>query len=318
MQDAIFKSGNAGDDHAELCAIDTALWDLKAKLNDEPLWRTLGAREGRCRAYASGIDLSLDDDELARFYAGLADRGISAGKLKVGLDMDDDLRRLAIMRDQLARAARRPELMIDSNEYWSPKEAIRSITEMERHFDLVWAEEPARRWDYRGLRQVSRAIRAAVATGENLTDASQFVPLIANEAMDVVQVGYGTSGITGALQVAQMAAGFELPVAMMNCPGNFMAHLAAALPNHMRMEVVEGGREPCFTVDTWIEDGWIHIGETPGLGITIDEDRLAAIEIEPSKPVPPDAMPWGRREGAGLVRVPLPGGDRTNLPSRAS
>jgi L-alanine-DL-glutamate epimerase-like enolase superfamily enzyme len=306
MQDAIFKSGNAGEDHAALCAIDVALWDLKAKLNDEPLWRTLGAREGRCRAYASGIDLCLDDDELARFYAGLAERGVSAGKLKVGLDMDDDLRRLGIMRDQLARAARRPELMIDSNEYWSPKEAIRSISEIERHFDLVWAEEPARRWDFRGLRQVSRAIRAAVATGENLNDASQFVPLIANEAVDVVQVGYGTSGITGALQVAQMAAGFELPTAMMNCPGNFMAHLAAALPNHMRMEVVEGGREVCFAVDTWIEDGWIHIGETPGLGITIDEERLAAIKIDASKPAPPDAMPWGRGEGAGLVRVPFP------------
>ena len=154
MQDAIFKSGNAGDDHMALCAIDVALWDLKAKLNDEPLWRTLGARQGRCRAYASGIDLCLDDDELAHFYAGLAERGVSAGKLKIGLDMDDDLRRLGIMRDQLARAARRPELMIDSNEYWSPKEAIRSIAEIERHFDLVWVEEPARRWDYRGLRQV--------------------------------------------------------------------------------------------------------------------------------------------------------------------
>lgn len=316
MQDAIFKSGNAGDDHAALCAIDVALWDLKAKLNDEPLWRTLGAREGRCRAYASGIDLCLDDDELAQFYAGLADRGVPAGKLKIGLDMDDDLRRLGIMRDQLARATRRPELMIDSNEYWSPKEAIRSIAEIERHFDLVWAEEPARRWDYRGLRQVSRAIRAAVATGENLTDASQFMPLIANEAVDVVQVGYGTSGITGALQVAQMAAGFELPVAMMNCPGNFMAHLAAALPNHMRMEVVEGGREVCFAVDTWIEDGWIRIGDTPGLGITIDPARLAAIEIDPSKPAPPNAMPFPRRDGAGQVRVPLPRDDPASQHAR--
>jgi L-alanine-DL-glutamate epimerase-like enolase superfamily enzyme len=305
MQDAVFKSGNGGDDHAALCAIDVALWDLKARLNDEPLWRTLGAREGRCRAYASGIDLCLDDQQLARFYGSLAERGVSAGKLKVGLDMDDDLRRLGIVRDQLARSGHRPELMIDSNEYWSPKEAIRSIAEIERHFDLVWAEEPARRWDYRGLRQVSRAIRAAVATGENLNDASEFMPLIANEAVDVVQVGYGTSGITGALQVAQMAAGFELPVAMMNCPGNFMAHLAAALPNHLRMEVVEGGREPCFAVDTWIDDGWIQVGTTPGLGVTIDEERLAAIEIDPAKPMPPNAMPWGRREGAGLVRVPL-------------
>src|SRR5919206_5076819 len=101
MQDAVFKTGNAGEDHAALCAIDIALWDLKAKLHDEPVWRTLGAREGRCRAYASGIDLCLSDDELASFYADLAERGVSAGKLKVGLDLDDDLRRLGIVREAL-------------------------------------------------------------------------------------------------------------------------------------------------------------------------------------------------------------------------
>lgn len=310
MQDAVFKTGNAGEDHAALCAIDVALWDLKAKLNDEPLWRTLGAREGRCRAYASGIDLCLSDDELAAFYAGLAEHGVAAGKLKVGLDMDDDLRRLEVVREALAPAARQPRLMIDSNEYWSPKEAIRSIAEIERHFDLFWAEEPARRWDYRGLRQVSRAVRAAVATGENLNDAGDFYPLIAHEAVDVVQVGSNTSGITGALRVAHMAAGFELPVAMMNCPGNFMAHLAAALPNHLMMEVIEGGREPCFEVDNWIEDGCIHLGPSPGLGLRIDEARLAAIEIDPAKPAPLGGLAWGRREGAGLVRVPLSAAER--------
>jgi L-alanine-DL-glutamate epimerase-like enolase superfamily enzyme len=313
MQDAVFKRGNAGEDCAALSAIDIALWDIKAKLNDEPLWRTLGAREGRCRAYASGIDICLSDDALAQFYGSLAERGVGAGKLKVGLDMDDDLRRLGVMRDALNRAARRPRLMIDSNEYWSPKEAIRAITEIERQFDLTWVEEPARRWDYRGLRQVSRAIRAAVATGENLRDAGDFYPLIANEAVDVVQVASNTSGITGALQVANMAAGFERPVAMMNCPGNFMAHLAAALPNHMLMEVVEGGREPCFTVDTWIEDGFIQIGDTPGLGVKIDEARLAEIEIDPGKPGPAGGMPWGRREGAGLVGVPLTEAERAVL-----
>ena len=154
--------------------------------------------------------------------------------------------------------------MIDSNEYWSPKQAIRIISRIEEEFDLTWVEEPARRWDYRGLRQVSRAVKAAVATGENLHEIGDFMALIDNEAVDVVQIGQGTSGITGAMQIADLAYGFELPVALMNCPGDFMAHLAAALPNHMMMEVVRAGREVCFTVDTRIEDGYIVLGETPG------------------------------------------------------
>ena len=72
------------------------------------------------------------------------------------------------MRDALARSGKQPELMIDVNEYWSPKQAIRYMNVIEQHFDITWIEEPARRWDVRGLKQVSDNIRAAVASGENL------------------------------------------------------------------------------------------------------------------------------------------------------
>jgi L-alanine-DL-glutamate epimerase-like enolase superfamily enzyme len=95
-------------------------------------------------------------------------QGIQAGKLKVGLDRETDLRRLGIMRDALATSGKTPILTIDSNEYWSPKQAIRNIRIIEQHYELMWVEEPARRWDARGLRQVSQAVSAAVATGENL------------------------------------------------------------------------------------------------------------------------------------------------------
>ncbi len=302
MVDRVFKGGNRGTVSSAISNLDIALWDLKAKINGEPLWRTLGASSPRVRAYASGIDLCLSDEAIREFYTGLAAKGVNGGKLKVGVDEEADLRRLAIMQEALATAGKRPMLMIDSNEYWSPKQAIRRIRRMEERFDLTWVEEPARRWDYRGLRQVSRAVRAAVATGENLQEIADFMPLIANEAVDVVQVGQSTSGITGAMQVADLAYGFELPVAMMNCPGNFMAHLATALPNHLMMEVVAAGREACFTVDTRIEDGYIVLGETPGLGMVFDEERLARLEVE-RLTAGVTVGSWGRRRGAGLFEV---------------
>ena len=65
------------------------------------------------------------------------------------------------------------------------------------------------------------------------------MPLIDNGAVDIVEVGMGTTGLTGAMKVANMAFAYELPVAMMNCPGNTMSHLATNLPNHFMMEVVE-------------------------------------------------------------------------------
>jgi L-alanine-DL-glutamate epimerase-like enolase superfamily enzyme len=303
MVDAVFKGGSRGIAGDAISAIDVALWDLKAKVNDEPLWKTLGASTRRVKAYASGIDLPLSDGELRAFYSGMAQMGMSVGKLKVGLDPESDLRRIGIMQEALATSGKKPGLLVDANEYWSPKQAIRHLRFFEQHYDLTWAEEPARRWDYRGLRKVSQSIRAAVATGENLDDISEFMPLIANEAVDVVEVGRGTSGITGALQVAHLAYAFELPVSMMNSPGNLMAHLAAALPNHMMMEVIDAGRDEPFHIDNRIEDGWIVLGDAPGLGIAFDDARLAEHAVK--APAPEAApSPWGRRRGAGLYEVP--------------
>ncbi len=299
MVDWVHKGNNEGEINGAISAIDVALWDLKAKINDEPLWQTLGAREGRAKAYASDIGYNLPDDELHAFYSRMADMGIDGGKIKIGLNMTDDLRRIGIMNDTFRKVKNRPYLMIDTNEYWSPKQAIRYINQIEEHFDIFWAEEPARRWDYDGLRQVSRGISAAVASGENLNDVGQMYPLISQQAIDVANVGVGHSGITGARQVANMCYAYELPVTMMNCPANFMAHLAAALPNHNMMEIVDPGREDAF--ESWnnhIEDGWIVIGNTPGLGISINTDKINALQSADFNRKP--GFPFPRREGAGL------------------
>ena len=310
MVDFVFKGGNRGIIGDAISAIDVALWDLKAKSREEPLWKTLGASNGRVKAYASGIEMLLSDEQMYAFYQGMAQQGVSAGKLKVGLDRETDLRRLGIMREALASCGKQPVLLIDSNEYWSPKQAIRQIRSFEEQYDITWVEEPARRWDYRGLRQVSQSVRAAVATGENLDAITEFTPLIANEAVDVVQIGSGTTGITGAMQVAHLAHAFELPVSMMNCAGNYMAHLAAALPNHMMMEVVAAGCDAIMSVDNHIEDGWILLGDAPGLGINFDEAQLEECTVERPSPAA-GPSPWGRRPGAGLYQVPPAASERS-------
>ena len=301
MLDAVFKGGNEGVASDAISAIDVALWDLKAKANDEPLWKTLGASTRYVRAYASGIDMPLSDEELAEFYEGMAAKGVSAGKLKVGVDRETDLRRIGIMQDALKTSGKTPQLMVDSNEYWSPKQAIRNIRAFEERFELLWCEEPARRWDYRGLRKVSRSVTAAVATGENLSDIKDFMPLIANEAVDVVQIGIGTTGITGLMKVADLAYGFELPVSMMNCPVNFMAPAAAAIPNHMMMEVVDERDAGILSIDSTIEDGYIVLGDAPGLGLAVDEEALERLSKD--TPQTAEAITAGRRRGAALVEV---------------
>jgi L-alanine-DL-glutamate epimerase-like enolase superfamily enzyme len=309
INDYIHKIGNEGAAHAALGAIDIALWDLKAKLAGEPLWRTLGACDRRVKAYASGLDYCLDDDELFAFYRGMAEQGIDGGKLKVGLDIEADMRRTGIMREALSVASDRPVLMIDANEYWSPKQAVRYIRRMEQAYDIAWVEEPARRWDYQGLRLVSQQVSAAVATGENLNSVADFYALLANQAVDVLNVAASHSGITGCRQIAHMAHANGLPVSMMNCQANFMAHAAAALPNHVGLEVLDCGRERCLKFDSHIEDGYIVLGDSPGLGIEIDEAALADLQANPPKGR--GQFPFSRREGAGRYIHPLQPGEVT-------
>ncbi len=305
MVDRHFKGGHDGLVNDAISVLDVALWDLKAKYNDEPRWRTLGGSNPRVNAYASGLDMPLSDKEVYDWYAGMArEYGFKAGKLKVGLDQDADLRRIGRMRDGLLQTTDNPTLYIDANEYWSPKQAIRKIREMERHFDITWVEEPARRWDFLGLRRISDSVKAAVCAGENLDTLGDFLPYFHNRSADVIQASSGMSGITCALQLADAAYGFELPVTLGGSPGNINAHLAPSMPNFMTLEVGNPEQDQgVYSSDVTVEDGWAVLGDRPGTGIEIDREALAGAAVESVSRIA-GASPFGRRPGAGLWEMP--------------
>lgn len=295
-----FKGGNSGPVSLGISAVDRALWDLRAKANHVPLWKELGAATNQVPVYASGLDTPLSDEQLHEFYASLAARGVVIGKLKVGRSPEDDLRRLGIMADALAGAGRTPKLIIDANEYWSPKQAVQHIAALERHYDFAWVEEPVRRWDYDGLRRVSQAVRSPIATGENINALNEYVPLLVHDAVDVVQISSYSTGITGARAVAVLAEAFARPVAMGNDPGHAMAHLAASLAHHTAMEVFDMGREVALVSPPQIEGGCVVLNEEPGSGIVFDMDFL---EDHRADQVPGQSLAGSylRAPDAGLV-----------------
>lgn len=200
-----FKAGHAGVVFGTIGAFDTAPWDIKAQAAGEPLWRLLGGNDRTVHAYASGLDIGLTDDELVATYQVYAERGLRAAKLKGGLDIERDRHRLFLVREVLTEAAHgaRPGLMPDANEFWSRKQAVRHVGELECTLDLTWIEEPVRRWDADGLAAVSRGVRTAVAGGENLTGLEQFAPLIAAGGVDIVQTA-AVWGVTHFLRVAAL------------------------------------------------------------------------------------------------------------------
>jgi L-alanine-DL-glutamate epimerase-like enolase superfamily enzyme len=295
-----FKAGLHGPMAAGISAIDRALWDLRAKLHGVPLWKELGGNGKPVRAYASGLDSPLSDEDLYKFYAGLAAKGVTAGKLKVGRSAEDDERRLRVMIEALSSNGGRAQLIIDANEWWSPKQAIQRVSLLEKHFDFLWVEEPVPRGDFEGLRRVSEGVRAPVATGENFTDPAQFVPLFQHGAGDVIQIGSHVSGFTGGGIVADMAAAFQRPVVTGPDVGNSIAHLSSTWKHHVMMEVFEMGREVALINPMQIEDGCIVLNKTPGAGIEFDEKYLES-HAPSNKPLKMLANIYGRAEDAGLL-----------------
>ncbi len=294
-----FKLGHQGAVASSIGALDMALWDLKAKSAGEPLWRLLGGRDRFVPGYASALDIALSDEQLAQVHAGFADRGFAGAKLKGGLDVEADLRRLKVLREVYAATSAQPALMLDANECWHRSQAVRHVARLEREVDLTWVEEPVRRWDAAGLAAVRAGVRAGVASGENLTGLEQFRPLLDADALDVVQVGWGW-GTTFALRVAAAAHAWDLPVS----PVGFtpaIAAAAAAMPNLLTIEVQDLTFPAGLVVDQEITDGGYLLGEAPGHGISLDEAALAELA---GRPDPAAGWPQVRPVRAGLRMTP--------------
>jgi L-alanine-DL-glutamate epimerase-like enolase superfamily enzyme len=293
-----FKTGHNGVLFGTIGALDTALWDIKAQAAGQPLWCLLGGLDRRVPAYASGLDIGLDDDDLVKAYGVYAERGLRAAKLKGGIDVEQDRRRLALVREVLTEAGngRRPSMMLDANESWSRKQAVRHVRELERTIDLTWVEEPVRRWDAEGLAVVQRGVRAAVASGENLTGLEQFRPLLRAGGIDIVQTS-AVWGVTHFLRVAALAHAHDLSVSPIgNIPVGLL-HAAASVPNHLASELQDLRPPVGLEVDYTIEDGAFVLGEAPGLGVRVDEHAIAELGPQPSVPRPEG--PGVRPERAG-------------------
>jgi len=122
-----------------MSTIDIALWDLKARRENIPLWRLLGGHDPRVLAYAGGIDLYFTLEQLQQQTAKNLENGFRAIKMKVGRPrLSEDLERVAAIREVVGEGI---PLMVDANMRWSVDEAIRASHSLAAH-NVYWLEEP--------------------------------------------------------------------------------------------------------------------------------------------------------------------------------
>ncbi|QNP75314.1 fuconate dehydratase [Streptomyces roseirectus] len=227
--------------------------------------------------------LGYDDEKLVRLSKEAVVEGFSLIKLKVGADLDTDVRRM-----RLARAAVGPDVRIavDANQAWGVRQAIDWMRAL-APYDPYWIEEPTSPDDILGHAVVRAALAPIkVATGEHTHNQVMFKQLLQARALDVLQLDASrTAGVTENVAVLLLAAKFGVPV----CPHaggvglcEMVQHLAmfdyvavSGTTDDRVIEYVDHLHEH-FTAPVRLRDGRYLAPTTPGLGAELHPASIAA------------------------------------------
>lgn len=261
-----------------MAAIDTALWDLKARRAALPVHKLIGGAQDKVRLYTTeGGWLHLEQSALVEDALRAKEAGFGGCKLKVGRPIHEDVRRIAAVREAVGPGF---EIFTDANQAFAVDEAIRRARAYEG-LDLGWLEEPLPADDIAGHRRLVEHTSIPIAVGESLYSHLHFREYLEQHAASVVQVDVGRiGGITPWLKVAHLAECFNTPV----CPHFLMelhVALCAAVPNARWVEYIPQ-LEDLTTEGMRIEGGYAVPSADPGLGIAWDFEAISRMAVEGS------------------------------------
>ena len=270
------SAGPGGIFSLALSAIDTALWDIKGKALEQPLWKLLGGHRDRVPTYASGaLRRGLTDDQAAQAARTLVEKGFTQMKTQMALPGNptpaDEIRRVRTVREAVG-----PDitLMCDINQRWRPEQAI-DIGSRVEDVGLFWLEDVTTADDYQGLARVTAALNTPIAGGEYLYGIRPFRQMIEARSVDIVMVDIvRAGGVTPWMKIAAMAEAFNLPIVSHVMP-EILVHLVAACPNGLTVEYMPW-MLALYEETPAIENGELVLPDKSGLGLKFDEKAITA------------------------------------------
>lgn len=269
--------GRKGLSFCALSAVDIALWDLKGKIMDLPLYRLLGGNKKKVPVYASGGWTSYDDDALVAEALEMVRRGYKMIKLKVGVEGGRNIRRDA-QRCRKVREAIGPDIgfMVDANNAFHSGDAVRLANEI-REYDILFFEEPVFADDIPGLRRFRQGTDIPLGTGEHEYTRYGARDLILGEAVDYLQMDVTRcGGITEMLKVIALSQAWNLAFAP-HAMEHIHMHLVSAAANGAFLErllLFEDITAMVFKGAPAPEEGILTIPDKPGLGLELNSDFL--------------------------------------------
>lgn len=245
--------------------------------------------------------LGYSDDKLRRLLQEAVDEGYRHLKLKVGSDIEEDVRRLRIAREVIGWEA---DLMIDANQVWDVPEAIEWVSRL-AEFKPLWIEEPTSPDDVLGHAAIRKAVAPiGVATGEHGMNRVLFKQMFQAEAIDFCQLDSARlASVNEILSVYLMAKKFDVPV----CPHaggvglcELVQHLSifdyVAVSGSLDRRVTEyvDHLHEHFTDPCIVENGHYRLPSLPGYSAQMHEASVAEWEF-------PNGGYWASRPGATLT-----------------
>ncbi len=282
MVRAVRNAGRPGLVSMALSAVDTALWDLKARLLQLPLHALLGAVRVEVPVYGSGGFTTDGEARLRAQLSGWLEQGIPRTKIKVGeswgTNRRRDLDRVALARHTVGDDV---ELYVDANGGYDSGQAVRVARELD-DLGVTWFEEPVSSDDHVGLRRVRESCAADVTAGEYGDSLAYFAHLLAADTVDCVQVDVTRcGGFTEWTRIAALAASHGLDVSA-HCAPALHTPVAMATPNlrhlewfedHVRIEgrFLDGIPSPI--------GGAVGPSSGPGHGLEVRENDLVPYRV---------------------------------------
>jgi len=266
-----------------ISGVDIALWDIKGKYFDLPLYKLLGGYRRRVPCYASGGYYHEDKGlkgikEEMELYL---DHGFTAVKMKIGaVSVREDIERV-----QMARKTIGPDvdLLIDANNAYDAPTAIKVGRALEGE-GAYFFEEPVRPDDIQGSQLVADVLDIPIASGELEYTVWGFRDLIGSKAVDMIQPDATVlGGITEWTKVASLAKAYHIPISP-HWEQEVHMHMVGAYPNTLWVEYFM--REIGVRMEDRIykdfvvaKDGFLEIPDKPGLGIELDETAIERFRV---------------------------------------
>ena len=274
LRAAAAGSGPGGIQTLALSAIDIALWDIKGKALNLPLWQMIGGARERVPTYASGALMRhFPLDHLVKAGPKLVEKGFRQMKTQLALPGDTspaiEVDRIRRMREAIGPDI---DLMCDINQRWRVEQAI-DIGKRIEDVRLFWLEDVTTADDYQGLAKVTGALSTPIAGGEYLYGPGPHRQMMEARSVDIVMIDLmRAGGITGWLKIAGMAEAFNLPVVSHLVP-EIHVHLVAAVPNGLTVEFMPWTFRLFEEVPQPLK-GELVVSRKPGLGLKFDEAAL--------------------------------------------